>query len=196
MSLEILLVFVTISISFQLESNQKSEQIYNEPFNLYVKQNSEYIYNCGQQARPCSKLEYVFSHIKDGENLIHVYKGIYELPLSTFEIFIDDQYPNAEVVAEEEVQINITSPIYSICKIRLAFSFIRVELGELYFTVDDDESSLKFSKCNLLRDDGNTAINAYSLAIINRGSLILENLDVDGALKSGSTAPLLLNVNE
>ncbi|KAA6386120.1 MAG: hypothetical protein EZS28_018352, partial [Streblomastix strix] len=163
-------------------------------------------------------------YTKDGENLIHVYQGTYELPLSTFEIFNDDQYPNAEFVAEEEVQINITSPIYSISKIRLAFSFIRVELGELYFTVDDDESSLKFSKCNMLRDDGNIAINAYSLAVVNRGSLILENLDVDGgnqlgsqsliqatspklihftssyftnlALKSGSTAPLLLNVNE
>ncbi|KAA6395935.1 MAG: hypothetical protein EZS28_008540 [Streblomastix strix] len=222
MLLYILLAFLSINSASEEQSNQKSGQ--NVPFNLYVKQNSQSGNDCGSLSRPCSKLEQVFHHIKDGENLIHVYQGTYELPLSSFQDFELQPYPYAEVVAEEEVQINITSPIHSISKIRFAFSFIHLELGELYFTVDDDESSLKFSNCNLLRDDGNTAINAYSLAVVNRGSIFLENLDVDGgnqlgsqsliqatspklihftslhftnlALKSGSTAPLLLNVNE
>ncbi|KAA6378880.1 MAG: hypothetical protein EZS28_025592, partial [Streblomastix strix] len=131
------------------------------------------------------------------------------------------QYSTVDIVTQEDALINIIGPVQSIGKIIISFSKFDIDFGDLYFLIDDDKSSLKFSNCNIFRNAGNTAINSHSLAIINLGSLILDNLNIAGqnlegnqpliqatspkliqftsltvtnvALVSGNTSPLLLS---
>ncbi|KAA6372174.1 MAG: hypothetical protein EZS28_032299, partial [Streblomastix strix] len=162
--------------------------------------------------------------IQYGEYYIHVNEGTYLLPLSTFTYYHKGQYPKVDVVAEEEAQINITEQQQAIGQIIISFSKFNIDFGDLFFQIDNSDSSLKFSNCILFRNSGNTAINNHSIVIVNRGSLILENLNIIGqnlegeeplilssspkliqftsltvinlALVSGNTSPLLLSVTE
>ncbi|KAA6402461.1 MAG: hypothetical protein EZS28_002021 [Streblomastix strix] len=107
-------------------------------------------------------------------------------------------FPTIDTVAEGNVLINITGQQHLIRKIIVSFSKFNFDFGDLYFQFDNSNSSLKFSNCNLFRNAGNTALNAYSLAVANHGSLILEKLNFNGGKIEGnetliySTLPKLI----
>ncbi|KAA6386880.1 MAG: hypothetical protein EZS28_017593, partial [Streblomastix strix] len=111
---------------------------------------------------------------------IHVSEGQYDYDLSYHEYFINAIYPTVDIIAEENSSINVIGfPIYPIGKIHLSFSKFSIDFNDLFFQIDDDNSSLKFSNCNAFRNDSNTALNAYSLVVVNRGILILDNLNIN-----------------
>ncbi|KAA6362667.1 MAG: hypothetical protein EZS28_041806, partial [Streblomastix strix] len=148
----------------------------------------------------------------------------YDHALKSYLEFDDIPYPTADVIAKQEAQINVKGPIHPIGKIIISFSKFSIDFGDLNFLIDDSESVLKFASCNVFRNGGNTALNAQSLAVVNHGSLILEDFNINGsnlignqpliqstspkliqlatftvtnvALKSGNTQPLLLSVTE
>ncbi|KAA6387756.1 MAG: hypothetical protein EZS28_016719 [Streblomastix strix] len=147
--------------------------------------------------------------------------------MSSYDRFKSDQYPTVQIVAEQNALININNfidSIFPIGQVIISFSKFDIDFADLYFLIGDSDSSLKFKSCYLFRNAGNIAINSYSLAVVNRGSFILENIDINGgnqygyqplilsispkliqfksltvsnvALTSGNTQPLLLNVTE
>ncbi|KAA6359504.1 MAG: hypothetical protein EZS28_044970 [Streblomastix strix] len=156
--------------------------------------------------------------------IIHVSEGQYDHDLFVYDRFKDDSYPSVDIASEGNALINITGQQTPIGKIIVSFSKFNVDFGDLYFLIDDDKSSLKFSSCNLFKNAGSNAINTYSLAIVNHGSLILEKVNIDGdnlkgnepliqatspkliqftsltvtniTLTLGNTSPLLLSVTE
>ncbi|KAA6372660.1 MAG: hypothetical protein EZS28_031813, partial [Streblomastix strix] len=156
--------------------------------------------------------------------IIHVDEGQYQHDLFVYNQFKDALYPTIDIVAEGDALINAIGQQQAIGKIIISFSKFSIDFGDLYFQIDDYKSSLNFSSCNLFRNGDKQAVNSHSLAVVNRGSFILENIDINGgnqygnqplilsispkliqfaslmvsniALTSENTAPLLLNVTE
>ncbi|KAA6367712.1 MAG: hypothetical protein EZS28_036761 [Streblomastix strix] len=95
-------------------------------------------------------------------------------------------YPTVDIVAEEDAQINLTGQIQPIGKIIVSFINFSIDIGDLFFQIDDSESSLTISYCNIIRDAGNKAVNSHPLVIVNLGSLILNNLNIIGNNLEGS----------
>ncbi|KAA6367051.1 MAG: hypothetical protein EZS28_037422, partial [Streblomastix strix] len=97
-------------------------------------------------------------------------------------------FPIVDIVAEEDAQIKLEEQYQSIGQIIISFSNFSIDFADLFIQIDDDGSSLKFSSCNIFRNAGNTAINSHSLVIIDRGSLILEKLNINGNNLEGNEA--------
>ncbi|KAA6380742.1 MAG: hypothetical protein EZS28_023732 [Streblomastix strix] len=221
----LLLVLLNLNVRCQNVRNYSNKSESNEVVDYYVSENGyDYIF-CGLMQNPCSTLVVLLEMIRNGEYYIHVYEGTYLLPLSIFTYYHENkQNPNIDIIAEEKAQINITGQQNPIGKIQLSFSKFSIDFADLYFQIDEDGSLLKFTDCILFRNGGKQAVNAYSLAVVNYGSLILENLNIHGnnlegnepliqatspklihftsltvtnlSLVSGNTAPLLLSVTE
>ncbi|KAA6382428.1 MAG: hypothetical protein EZS28_022044, partial [Streblomastix strix] len=119
---------------------------------------------------------------------IHVFEGQYDYDLSYHEYFINAKYPSVDIIAEQNVSINVIGTIQPIGKIIISFTNFSIDFGDLFFQIDDDGSSLKFSSCNLFRNASKTAINSHSLVIVDRGSLILEKMNITGNSLEGNEA--------
>ncbi|KAA6395407.1 MAG: hypothetical protein EZS28_009063 [Streblomastix strix] len=221
----LLLVLLTLNFRCQTAQNYYPKSESNEATNYYVDKKGSDTYYCGEyQQFPCLRLDIILEKIQYSENYVHVNEGTYYLPLSILAYYLESIYPTIDIIAEQKAQFNITGQQSPIGKIQLSFLNFSIDLGDLFFQIDDDKSSLKFSNCNLFRNAGITAINSHSLGVVNRGSFIMEKLDIIGqslegkeplvysispkliqftsltvsniALVYGSTAPLLLSVNE
>ncbi|KAA6385433.1 MAG: hypothetical protein EZS28_019041 [Streblomastix strix] len=220
----LLIAFLCLT-AVQRASILKNENIGNEIIEYYVERNVQDQKYCGPYNKPCRQIDTVFDLLnQSNQYIIHVYEGYYDHDLSSYDQFKDTPFPTVNIVAEQEAQIDLIGSVYPIGKITISFSKFDIDFGDLYFLIDDDISSLKFSSCNLFRNSGNNAVNSYSLAVVNRGSFIIENLNINGgkiegneplilsispklinitslnitnlALVSGHTEPLLLNVTE
>ncbi|KAA6373543.1 MAG: hypothetical protein EZS28_030929 [Streblomastix strix] len=101
-------------------------------------------------------------------------------------VIYQNLYTTVDIVAEGNAQINVNGTIYPIGKVLISFSKFNIDFGDLYFLIDDSDSSLKFTNCNLFRNAGNTTINSHSLAVVKLGSLILENLNINGNNQRGN----------
>ncbi|KAA6396024.1 MAG: hypothetical protein EZS28_008443 [Streblomastix strix] len=184
-------LLLAIVSSYQIALNPQSIHESNEIVEYYVSLQGQ-ASTCGtSQNRPCMHLYTVLQYVSFYEQvLIHVDEGTYELPLSTFQIFNynDSGFPTVDIVAEEDSQIKLEEQYQSIGQIIISFSNFSIDFADLFFQIDDDGSSLKFSSCNLFRNAGNTAINSHSLVIVDRGSLILEKLNINGNSLEGNEA--------
>ncbi|KAA6373244.1 MAG: hypothetical protein EZS28_031229, partial [Streblomastix strix] len=221
----IIIVFLCLS-TVQHAYLLKNENINNNIQNLYVNATSTRSLDCGLIILyPCKQIDDVFEFLNTNDQyIIHVSDGQYDHDLFVYDGFKDDFYPSVDIVSEGYASINITGQQHPIGKIIISFSKFSIDFADLYFLIDDDNSSLKFSSCNMFRNSGNTALNSYSFAIVNHGSLILENLNFNGnnlegnqsliqatspklihftsltvtniTLTLGNTSPLILSVTE
>ncbi|KAA6381483.1 MAG: hypothetical protein EZS28_022990, partial [Streblomastix strix] len=183
-----LISFTTVNLAFL----PKSDNINNQLINLYVNEWSGNLVECGYDpVHPCKNLDTVLGSVYSNNSyIIHVGNGQYTHDLLIY-FFIsvtlqDSLYINVDIVAEGDAQINITGTNNPIGQIIISFSKFSIDFGDLFFFINDIGSSLKFSSCNLFRNAGNSAINSHSLAIVSYGSLILENLNINGNNKQGN----------
>ncbi|KAA6392085.1 MAG: hypothetical protein EZS28_012385 [Streblomastix strix] len=181
--LESLLIAFLCLATVQHASLLMIENIGNEIVNFYVDESSSISKLCGNDRYPCNKIDTMFSYMdRNDQYIIHVYQV----------------FPTIDIVAEGNVLINITGQQHPIRKIIVSFSKFNIDFGDLYFQIDNSDSSLKFSNCNLFRNAGNNAVNSHSLIVVNRGSLILEKLNFNGGKIEGnetliySTSPKLI----
>ncbi|KAA6374938.1 MAG: hypothetical protein EZS28_029536 [Streblomastix strix] len=218
--------FQKFAITVQHASLLMNENNGNEIINYYVDETSSISKLCGTDSRyPCRQIDDVFKFlVTNDQYIIHVSEGQYDHDLFIYNYFKDFVYPTVDIVAEGNALINIIGPIQSIGEIILSFSKFNIDFGDLFFQIDDSDSSLKLANCIIFRNSGNKAINTQQLAVVNHGSLILENLIINGnnlqgnqpliqaaspklilfttlniiniSLVSGNTSPLLLSANE
>ncbi|KAA6336825.1 MAG: hypothetical protein EZS28_052841, partial [Streblomastix strix] len=224
-------MFISLFIAFLGLASLNSAHLHksahvDNAFVYYVDQNRGWEDECGGDIiHPCKYLDYAITGVHSRQPfIIYVYYGQYDHALKSYLEFDDIPYPTADVIAKQEAQINVRGPIHPIGKIIISFSNFSIDFGDLYFLIDDSESVLKFASCNVFRNGGNTALNTQSLAVVNHGSLILEDFNINGsnlignqpliqstspkliqlttftvtnvALVSGNTLPLLLSVTE
>ncbi|KAA6371679.1 MAG: hypothetical protein EZS28_032795, partial [Streblomastix strix] len=187
----LLLAFVSLVSSYQIALNPQSIHESNQVIEYYVNLQGQ-ANTCGiSQNIPCMHLYTVLQQVRFKEQvLIHVADGTYELPLSTFQYFNynDSVFPIVDIVAEEDAQIKLEEQYQSIGQVIISFTNFSIDFADLFFQIDDDGSSLKFSSCNIFRNAGNTAINSHSLVIVDRGSLILEKMNITGNILEGNEA--------
>ncbi|KAA6364116.1 MAG: hypothetical protein EZS28_040357, partial [Streblomastix strix] len=183
------LAFFTLAFSNSLETYQEYIRESNEIINYFVRSIVQPV-DCGTDYwNACRQIDTVFGQLNaSNQYIIHVYQGSYDHNLSSYDHFNDAQYPTVDIVSEQNASINVIGTIQPIGKIIISFTNFSIDFGDIFFQIDDDGSSLKFSSCNLFRNAGKTAINSHSLVIVDRGSLILEKMNITGDIPEGNEA--------
>ncbi|KAA6383586.1 MAG: hypothetical protein EZS28_020888, partial [Streblomastix strix] len=178
-----MLVTALLIITFVSSSMfvQEIEQKRNIIFDLWVDDDGTSDISCGAiMSQPCKTFEDVLIHVETQEYRVHTRDGIYEFNMKLFDLFKESPFPTADIIAQETASIDLIGPTQPIGKIILSFQNFRMEIKDITFEVGDDKSSLKFTNCDIIRNNGITAINAFSLAAINHGSFILDQMTING----------------
>ncbi|KAA6379218.1 MAG: hypothetical protein EZS28_025256 [Streblomastix strix] len=172
----ITLLSLTFAQHAQIQNSENADIIYL----LFVNATSLRSRDCGTYGDPCRQID----------DVIRLLESIVQ----------GKQYPTVDIVAEGNTQMNLIGQQFPIGQIIVSYSKFIIDIGNKYFLIDDDGSSLKFSNCTMLRNAGNSALNAYSLAVVNYGSLILEKLNINGNSLEGNlpmiqaTQPKLIQI--
>ncbi|KAA6358635.1 MAG: hypothetical protein EZS28_045838, partial [Streblomastix strix] len=152
-----LIAFLCLT-TVQHASLQNSENIANQIIEYYIDATGLIQVDCRADIdNPCRQIDDVFSWLNtSNQYFIHVFEGQYDHSLSVYDYFKLVQYPTVDIVAEGDAQINIIGSVYPIGQVTISFTKFSIDFGDLYFLIDDDKSSLKFSNCNIFRNAGNT----------------------------------------